>query len=116
MSKSTVEVSTNSPQLINTKELTISLTQVSLKYHKNGKFQEEKKSLEKENKESQDKIDKPKTRLIGIPAFQSTQHSLWDHISAEVAKMWDEFKKLESKKAYIYSDLDKCEVAKEKLQ
>ena len=30
--------------------------------------------------------------------------------------MWDELKRLQTKKAYIYSALDKCEVAKEQLQ
>ena len=57
-----------------------------------------------------------KITLIGRPTLQSTQHSLWVHISVEVAKMWDELNKLETKKDHIYSALDKCGVAKEKLQ
>ena len=69
MRKSIVEVSTNNPQLINTKELTRSLAQVSMKDQKISKLQEEKKSLEKANKKSQDKIDKLKTRLIGRHAL-----------------------------------------------
>ena len=61
MRKITVEVSTNSPQLINIEELTRSLAQVSLKHQNISKLQEETKYLEKANKESQDKIDKLKT-------------------------------------------------------
>ena len=50
MRKSTVEVSTNNPQLINIEELTRSLAQVSLKDQKISELKEENKSLEKANK------------------------------------------------------------------
>ena len=87
-----------------------------MKDQKIRKLEEENKSLEKENKEYRDKIDELKIILIGKPSLQSPQHSLWDQISVEVGKMWDELKKLETEKAYIYLALDKCEVSKEKFQ
>ena len=72
--------------------------------------------MEKENKEYQEKNVKLKYRLIGRPTLQSSQHYLWDLITVEVAKIWEELKRLEAKKSNIYSALDKCTIAREKLQ
>lgn len=92
------------------------MEQISLKDEEITKLQKENKSLEKENKEYQEKNAKLKDILIGRPALQSTQHYLWDLIAVEVAKICEEMKRLEAKKAYIYSTLDKCTLAREKLQ
>ena len=42
---------------------------------------------------------------MGKTVLQSAQHSLWDLIAVEVTKFWGELKRLEAKKAYIYSAL-----------
>ena len=63
--------------------------------------------MDKANKEYQDKNAKLKDKLMGKSILQSTQHSLWDLIAVEVTKFWGELKKLEDKKAYIYSALEK---------
>ena len=60
-------------------------------------------------------IDKLKSRLVGNEALKSAQHSLWDLISIEVNKLWVEFRRMEAKKAYIYSTLEKCKLATEQL-
>ena len=89
-------------QVVDTDELTISLSQVSLKEHNISTLKEEKKALQKANKEYQEKITKPKERLKVKSVLQSTQLSIWDLISIEVAKFWGELKISEAKKAYIY--------------
>ena len=61
------------------------------------------------------KINKLKDRLIGKELLKSTQHSLWDLISVEVSKFWKELRRMEVKKAYIYSALDKHKLATEQL-
>ena len=48
---------------------------------------------------------------MGKEVLKSTQHSLWDLISIEVNKFWKELRRMEIKKAYIYSSLDKHEIA-----
>ena len=76
---------------------------------------EEKKALGKANKEYHDKNAKLKDRLMGKSVLQSAQHSLWDLFTIEVTKFWGELKRLEAKKAYIYSALEKCRRSNEQL-
>ena len=71
--------------------------------------------MEKANKEYQENNRKLKDRLKGKSVLQSTQHSIWDLISIEVTKFWGEIKRLEAKKAYIYSALDKYRKDNEQL-
>ena len=52
---------------------------------------------------------------MGKELLNSTQHSLWDLISVEFSKFWKELKRMEVKKAYIYSALDKHKLSTEKL-
>ena len=78
-------------------------------------LKEEKKALEKANKQYRKKNTKLKDRLKGKSVLQSTQHSIWDLISIEVAKFWGELKTLEAKKAYIYSALEKYRKDNEQL-
>ena len=78
-------------------------------------MKEEKKALEKANKEYKSKNAKLKDRLKGKSVLQSAQHSIWDLISSKVTKFWGELRRLETKKAYIYSDLEKCKKANEQL-
>ena len=52
---------------------------------------------------------------MGRYVLQSTQHSLWDLIVVEVTKFWGELKRMETKKDYIYSALEKCRRANEQL-
>ena len=52
---------------------------------------------------------------MGKYVLQSAQHSLWDLIAVEVTKFWGELKRLEAKKAYVYSALEKCRRANEHL-
>ena len=94
-------------QAVDTEELTKSLSLVSLKEKEISTLKEEKKALEKANKEYQEKNTKLKDRLKGKSVLQSTQHSIWDLISIEATKFWGELKRLEAKKAYIYSSLEK---------
>lgn len=47
--------------------------------------------------------------------MQSSQHSIWDLISIDVTKFWGELRRLETKKAYIYSALEKYKKANEQL-
>lgn len=70
-------------------------------------MKEEKKALEKANKEYQDRNVNLKDRLKGKPILQSAQHSIWDLILVKVTKFWGELKRLEATKAYIYSTLEK---------
>ena len=67
------------------------------------------------NKEKQEKIDRLKGRLMGKEVLKSTHHSLWDLISIEVSKFWKELRRMEVKKAYIYSALDKHKLATKQL-
>ena len=76
-------------------------------------MKEAKKSLEKSNKEYQDKNAKLKDRLKGKSVLQSTQHSIWDLISLEVTNFWGELRRLETKKAYMYSALENNKKANE---
>ena len=69
--------------------------------------------MEKTDKERQEKINKLKDRLMGKEVLKSAQHSLWDLISIEVSKFWKELRRMEVKKAYIYSALDKHKLATE---
>ena len=102
-------------QAMDTEELIVSLSHVSLKEQDISTLKEEKKALEKDNKEYQENNTKLKERLKGKSVLQSTQHSIWDLISIEVAKFWGELKRLEAKKAYIYSTLEKYRKANEQL-
>lgn len=79
----------------------------------NSQLLQDKNQLDKINKERLEKINKLKDRLIGKKLLKSTQHSLWDLISVEVNKFWKELKRMEVKKAYIYSALDKHKLATE---
>ena len=78
-------------------------------------MKEEKKALEKANKEYQDRNTGLKDRLKGKSVLQSAQHSIWDLIIVEVNNFWGELKRLEAKKAYIYSALEKYRKANEQL-
>ena len=102
-------------QPIDANELAESMAQVSLKEKEISQLVQEKKQLEKLNKEKQEKIDRLKGRLMGKEVLKSSQHSLWDLISIEVSKLWKELRRMEVKKAYIYSALDKHKLATEQL-
>ena len=69
--------------------------------------------MEKLNKEKQEKINRLKDRLMGKEVLKSSQHSLWDLISIEVNRFWKELRRMEVKKAYIYSTMDKHKLATE---
>ena len=56
-----------------------------------------------------------KTRLMGRDLLKSTQHFLWDLISGEVGKFCKDLRRLEVKKSYIYSALEKHKLATEQL-
>ena len=71
-------------QALDIEELTISLSQVSLKEKEVSTLKEEKKALEKANKEYQENNTKLKDKLKGKSVLQSTQHSIWDLISIQV--------------------------------
>ena len=98
-------------QPIDANELAESMAQISLKEKEISQLVQEKKQLEKLNKEKQEKIDRLKGRLMGKEVLKSAQHSLWDLISIEVSKFWKELRRMEVKKAYIYSALDKHKLA-----
>ena len=76
---------------------------------------QEKNQLEKIDKEKLEKINNLKDRLMGKEVLKSTQHSLWDLISIEVSKFWKELRRMEVKKSYIYSALDKHKLATEQI-
>ena len=71
--------------------------------------------MEKANKEYQEKNTKLKDRLKGKSVLQSTPQSIWDLVSIEVTKFWGELKRLEAKKAYFYSALEKYRKSNEQL-
>ena len=71
---------------------------------------QEKNQLQKSNQEKQDRIDRLKDRLLGKEILKSAQLSLRDLISIEVNKFWSELKRMDTKKAYIYSALEKTQV------
>ena len=75
----------------------------------------DKNQLDKSNKEKLEKINRLKDKLMGKELLKSTQHSLWDLITVEVSKFWKDLKRMEVKKAYIYSALDKHKLATEQL-
>ena len=100
---------------IDTNELVESMDQVSLKEKEISQLVQEKNQLEKLNKEKQANINRLKDRLMGKEVLKSTQHSLWDLISIEVNKFWKEIRRMEIKKTYIYSALDKHKLATEQL-
>ena len=102
-------------QAVDTEELTISLSRVSLKEKEISTLKEENKSLEKANKEYQEKNTNFKDILKGKSVLQSAQHSIQDLISIEVSRFRGELKRLEAKKAYIFSALEKYRKANEKL-
>ena len=85
-------------QPIYANELVESMAQVSLKEKEKSQLVQEKKQLEKLNKEKKDKINNLKDRLMGKEVLKSAQHSLWDLISIEVNKFWKELRRMEIKK------------------
>ena len=95
--------------------MTKPLAQVSLKEKDISQLAQEKNQLEKSNKEKQDKINKLKDRLLGKEVLKSAQHSLSDLVSIEVNKFWKDLRRMEVKKAYIYSSLDKHKLATKQL-
>ena len=113
--KNMVEASFITSQQIVTVELTRSLAQTSLKDKVTSQLIKEKYLLEKYNQQKQENIDKLKARLKRKEALQSTQHSLWDLISVEVNKFSSELGRMEAKKPYIYSTLEKYKLAIEQL-
>ena len=52
---------------------------------------------------------------MGRDLLKSTQHFLWDLILGEVGKFWKDLRRLEVKKSYIYSALEKHKLATEQL-
>ena len=56
-----------------------------------------------------------KDKLMGKEVLKSAQQSLWDLISIEVNKFWKEMRRMEIKKAYIYSSLDNHKLATKQL-
>lgn len=88
MNKVVVEIVPVISQLVYTKELTRSLSQVSLKEKEITTLKEEKKALEKESKEYQDKNTKLKDKLKGKSVLHLAQHSIWDLIAVEVTRFW----------------------------
>ena len=76
---------------------------------------QDKSQLDKSNKEKLEKINRLKDRLMGKELLKSTQNSLWDLIIVEVSKFWKDLKRMEVKKSYIYSALDKHKLATEQL-
>ena len=52
---------------------------------------------------------RPRLSESSKEVLKSAQHSLWDMIS----KFWKELRRMEAKKAYIYSTLDKHKLATE---
>lgn len=52
---------------------------------------------------------------MGKELLKPTQHSLWDLVTVEVSKFWKDLKRMEVKKAYIYSALDKHKLATEQM-
>ena len=115
LKKGAVEIVPVASQLVDTEELTRHLSQVSLKDKEITTLKEEKKAMEKENKEYQDKNAKLKDRLKDKSSLQSAQHSIWDLIAVEITKLWGELKRFESKKGYIYFALEKYRRANEQL-
>ena len=95
--------------------MTRSLAQVSLKEKEISQLVQEKNQLEKSNKEKKEKINKLKDKLLGKEVLKSAHHCLWDLVSIEVNKFWKELRRMEVKKAYIYSVLDKHKLATEQL-
>lgn len=71
---------------IDDNELAESMAQVSLKEKEISQLVQEKKQLEKMDKENKEKFDRLKSRLMGKEVLKSAQHSLWDHISIEISK------------------------------
>ena len=84
--KGAVEIVLVASQPVDIKELTRSLSQVSLKVKEITTLKEEKKALENTNKEYHDKNAKIKDKLKGKSILQSTQHSIWDLIAMKVTK------------------------------
>ena len=115
MNKVIHEIVPIASQPVDTEDLTRSLSQVSLKEKEISTLKEEKKALEKDNKENQERNTRLKDRIKGKIVLQSTQHSIWDLISIEVTTFWGELKRLEAKKAYIYLALEKYKKDNEKL-
>ena len=71
--------------------------------------------MQKSNQEKHDRIDRLKDRLLGKGVLKSAQHSLWDLVSIEVNKFWSELKRMEDKRAYLYSALEKHKLATKQL-
>ena len=71
---------------IGANELAEYMALVSLKEKEIPQLVQEKKQLEKLDKENKEKIDRLKSRLMGKEVLKSAQHSLWDLISIEIAK------------------------------
>lgn len=110
-----IEAPPSTYQQVETADLTKSLAQVSLKEKEISQLLQERNQLKKSNQEKQDRIDRLKDRLLGKEVLKSAQHSLWDVISIEVNKFWSELKRMEAKKAYIYSAIEKHKLATEQL-
>ena len=76
---------------------------------------QDKNQLDKANQEKLEKIGRLKTRLMGRDLLKSTHHFLWDLILGEVGKFWKDLRRLEVKKSYIYSALERHKLATEQL-
>ena len=114
-SKTMVEVFASTSHQIDTTKLIESLAQVSLKEKEISQLVQEKSQLEKANKEKKEKIHRLKDKMLGKEVLKSAQHSLWDLVSIEVNKFWKELRRMEVKKAYTYSSLDKHKLATQQL-
>ena len=88
-------------QPVDAEELTRSLSQVSLKEKEISTLKEENKALKKDNKEYQDRNVGLKDGLKGKSVLQSAQHSIWDLISVEVTKFWENEKTRSQEGLYL---------------
>ena len=73
----------------------------------------ERKNKEKKKVKRSSNQPRLKNILLGKEVLKSAEHFLWDLISIEVNKFWSELKRMEAKKAYIYSALEKDKLATE---
>ena len=80
-----------------------------------GQLIQEKDQLDKANQEKSKKISRLKTRLMVRDLLKSTQHFLWDLVSGEVGKFWKDLRRLEVKKSYILTALERHKLATEQL-
>ena len=81
---------------VSTEELTQAMSQVNLKDEEikelkdnNKKLKLEKQNLQNDRKDLQEKVMRQKNKLKGKVHMQGAKHLLWDHISMDIAKVWE---------------------------